>query len=313
MKKVPKHLKPLLNHKEKPIDWDKERIVSYSQFSVWKQCPHRWKLQNVDKHKSPPSIDLVFGNAIHQTLQHYLKILYDQSGAAADREDLISLFENSFRSEYKKSFEQNNKVHFSTPDQMNEYYEDGKEIIEFIRKKRNRYFTSRKHHLIGIEFPLSCTPHELYPNIKMKGFIDVIVYDEIMDNIIIYDIKTSKRGWRDQEKKDETKTSQIILYKEYFSKLFNWDVDKIKVEFFIVRRKIWEESEFNIPRVQEFSPASGPRKRLGAVNSFRKFIEDCFDAEGKPLVKNYLKQVSPYCNWCPFNNNSSLCDKNNSF
>ena len=43
--------------------------------------------------------------------------------------------------------------------------------------------------------------------------------------------------WKDQDKKDETKTSQILLYKSYFSKIFNWDVDQIEVEFFIVKEK----------------------------------------------------------------------------
>ena len=313
MKKLPKHLKPLLEHKKVEIDWSKEKIVSYSQYSTWKQCPHKWKLQSVDKHKNSVSIDLTFGTAMHTAIQHYLKVMYEQSGAAADKEDIIGLFENTFREEYKKGFEQNNKVHFSSADQMAEYFEDGRSIIEFFLKKRGNYFSTRKTHLIGIEFPLSFIPHENYPNIKFKGFIDFILYDENTDTIRIYDIKTSKRGWRDEDKRNETKTSQIILYKEYFSKLFNWDVDKIEVEFFIVKRKIWEESEYPISRIQSFSPASGPRKRSSAVESFRTFIEDCFTKDGKPQDKEFLKQIGNHCRWCQFNNNTSLCNKVNSF
>jgi hypothetical protein len=312
MKKIPKHLKPLLNHKETPIDWSKDRIVSYSQFSTWRQCPHKWKLQNVDKLKNPPSIELTFGKAMHTTIQHYLKIMYEQSGAAADKEDLIESFRNTLRTEYKLGVEQNKGNHFSSAEEMAEYFEDGIAILEFFKKKRSRYFSTRKVHLVGIEFPLSIAPHEKYPNVKLKGFIDFILYFENSDTLTIYDIKTSKRGWKDQDKKDETKTAQILLYKEYFSKIFNWDIDKINVEFFIVKRKVWEESEFPIPRIQEFIPTSGPRKRSATIENFRKFIEDCFDEEGKPLVKPYLKQVSSYCNWCQFNNNPSLCDKSNS-
>lgn len=311
MKKLPKHLKPLLEHKKVEIDWSKEKIVSYSQYSTWKQCPHKWKLQSVDKHKNSVSIDLTFGTAMHTAIQHYLKVMYEQSGAAADKEDIIGLFENTFREEYKKGFEQNNKVHFSSADQMAEYFEDGRSIIEFFLKKRGNYFSTRKTHLIGIEFPLSFIPHENYPNIKFKGFIDFILYDENTDTIRIYDIKTSKRGWRDEDKRNETKISQIILYKEYFSKLFNWDVDKIEIEFFIVKRKVWEESEYPVSRIQSFTPASGSRKRLVTLEGFRTFIEDCFDKEGKPLIKEHLKQVGPLCNWCQFNNNPSLCSKLN--
>jgi len=313
MKKLPKHLKPLLEHKETPIDWSTDKIVSYSQFSTWKQCPHKWKLQNVDKLKNPPSIELTFGKAMHTALQHYLKVMYEKSAAAADREGIINIFEDNFRKEYKESFEKNNNIHFSSAEEMAEYFEDGRSIIEFFLKKRGGYFSSRKTHLIGIEFPLSYTPHEEYPNVKLKGFIDFILYNENTDKIYIYDIKTSKRGWKDNDKKDETKTAQILLYKEYFSKIFNWDIDKIDVEFFIVKRKIWEDSEYPIPRIQSFAPASGPRKRSATIESFRTFIEDCFTKDGKPQAKEFLKQVGHYCKWCQFNNNPSLCNKINSF
>ena len=312
MKKVPKHLKPLLEHKAEEINWETDKIVSYSQFSTWKQCPHKWKLQNVDKLKNPPSIYLIFGTAIHTALQHYLKVMYEQSGAAADREDIIQLFEDNLREEYKKGFEQNKQIHFSNPEEMTEFFEDGKTILEYFKRKKGGYFSTRKTHLVGIEFPLSYAPHEGYPNVKFKGFIDLIFYNENSEKLYIYDIKTSTRGWKDKDKKDETKTSQILLYKSYFSKIFNWDIDKIEVEFFIVKRKIWEESDFPISRIQEFIPPSGTRKRLNATEAFRTFIEDCFNAEGKPQEKEFTKIVSPLCGWCQFNNKPSLCNKINS-
>jgi len=312
MKKVPKHLKPLLEHKAEDINWETDKIVSYSQFSTWKQCPHKWKLQNVDKLKTPPSIHLIFGTAIHTAIQHYLKVMYEQSGTAADREDIVQLFETTLREEYKKGFEQNKQNHFSNAEEMAEFFEDGKTILEYFKKKKGGYFSTRKTHLIGIEFPLSYAPHENYPNVKFKGFIDLIFYNENTEKLYIYDIKTSTRGWKDQDKKDETKTSQILLYKSYFSKIFNWDVDKIDVEFFIVKRKIWEDSDYPIPRIQEFIPPSGTRKRLNATEAFRTFIEDCFTTEGKPQEKEFIKNMSPLCKWCQFNDDSSLCNKINS-
>ena len=202
MKKVPKHLKPLLQHKAEEINWETDKIVSYSQFSTWKQCPHKWKLQNVDKLKNPPSIHLIFGTAIHTALQHYLKIMYEKSGAAADREDIVQLFEDTLRDEYKLGLEKNKQVHFSNPEEMNEFFEDGKTILEYFKKKKGGYFSTRKTHLIGIEFPLSYAPHEGYPNVKFKGFIDLIFYNENTETLCIYDIKTSTRGWKDKDKKD---------------------------------------------------------------------------------------------------------------
>ena len=309
MKKTPNNLKPLLKHKAEEINWETDKIVSFSQFSTWKQCPHKWKLQNVDKLKQSPNMHLVFGNAIHTVIQHYLKIMFDQSAAAADKEDLILLFETTLRNEYVKSVEQNKNIHFSNAEELAEFYEDGEAILTYFKKKRGIYFSKRNTYLVGIEFPLFLSPHEDYPNVKFKGFIDLIFYNENTESLYIYDIKTSTRGWKDKEKRDDTKTSQILLYKEYFSRLFNWDIDKIEVEFFIVKRKVWEDSDYPISRIQEFTPASGKIKRSKSIYEFRTFIEDCFDKNGKPLNKNFRKQISPLCNWCQFNDNPSLCDK----
>jgi hypothetical protein len=139
------------------------------------------------------------------------------------------------------------------------------------------------------------------------------MYHEGTNKFVIYDIKTSTRGWGDKEKKDEIKQFQILLYKSFFSEQFGVPEENIDVEFFIVKRKIWEDSEYPIPRIQSFIPASGSRKRSATIESFRTFIEDCFDKDGKPLVKEHMKQPGPLCNWCQFNNNPSLCNKINSF
>jgi hypothetical protein len=89
-------------------------------------------------------------------------------------------------------------------------------------------------------------------------------------------------------------------------------VDSIEVEFFVVKRKIWEESEYPIPRVQSFKPASGKNKRLQATERFREFIKDCFDEVGKPKIKSYLKNIGESsCKWCPHANNEMLCNKIN--
>ena len=39
------------------------------------------------------------------------------------------------------------------------------------------------------------------------------------------------------------------------------------------------------------------------------FINDCFDSNGKPLVKEHAKIVSKNCQYCPFNDKKELCNK----
>jgi hypothetical protein len=298
--KIKNYQKPEINHAF-------QRSVSYSQFSMWASCPHKWYLTYVEnKQPYQASIHTVFGTAFHETIQDYITVMYNESGASADRMDLVGLFQSKFSEVYAKEYKAAG-AHFTNAEEMGEFFEDAVAILNFIKKNRNKLFTIRKMRLLGIEIPLFLN---VANNVFLKGFIDFVLYDEDLDKIYIYDIKTSTRGWGDREKKDDSKIAQILLYKEYFSRQFGTDVEKIEVEYFIVKRKIWEQSEYPTPRTQSFKPASGKNKRKQAVDNFQAFIKDCFDEVGKPQAKSYLKNVGESsCKWCPYKDSPELCDK----
>ena len=295
------------NHTPPEINYSFQRSVSYSQYSIYANCPYQWYLSYVEnKNPYQATIHTVFGTAFHETLQKYINIMYNESGAAADRIDLEELFTERFRAIYSEEYEKT-KEHFTNAQEMREFFDDGVAILKWIKTRRNKLFTTRKIKLLGIELPLLVG---LNKNIYLKGYIDFILYDEELQKVYIYDIKTSTRGWSEREKKDDNKLAQILLYKEYFGRQFGFDVDRIEVEYFIVKRKIWEKSEFPIPRVQSFKPASGKTKRRQAVEKMENFIKDCFDEFGKPQIKSYLKQVGESsCKWCPYKDKPELCDK----
>ena len=295
------------NHTPPEINYSFQRSVSYSQFSIYNTCPHQWYLSYIEnKNPYQASIHTVFGTAFHETLQKYIDVMYNESGAAADRLDLEILFTERFREVYSAEYEKT-KEHFSNAQEMREFFDDGVAILKWIKARRNKLFTIRKVKLLGIEMPLLVG---LTKNVYLKGYIDFILYDEDLQKVYIYDIKTSTRGWGEREKKDDNKLAQILLYKEYFGRQFGFDVDRIEVEYFIVKRKIWEESEFPIPRVQSFKPASGKTKRKQAVENLNNFIKDCFDESGKPQIKSYLKNIGESsCKWCPYADKPDLCDK----
>jgi hypothetical protein len=298
--KIKNYQKPEINHAF-------QKSVSYSQFSMWASCPHKWYLTYVEnKQPYQASIHTVFGTAFHETIQEYITVMYNESGASADRMDLIGLFQTKFSEVYAKEYKAAGS-HFTNAEEMGNFFEDATAILNFIKKNRNKLFTIRKMRLLGIEIPLLLS---VANNVFLKGFIDFVLYDEELDKVYIYDIKTSTRGWGDREKKDDSKIAQILLYKEYFSKQFGFDVEKIEVEYFIVKRKIWEQSEYPTPRTQSFKPASGKNKRKQAVENFHSFIKDCFDEVGKPQLKSYLKNVGESsCKWCPYKDLPELCDK----
>jgi hypothetical protein len=100
------------------------------------------------------------------------------------------------------------------------------------------------------------------------------------------------------------------LYREFFARQYQIEAEKIEVEFFIVKRKLYENTQFNIPRIQTFKPVSGKTKTKRVMEGFKAFIEECYNDEGKIVNKTYLKKPGKFCSYCPFNNTEN-CDKKN--
>ena len=174
-------------------------------------------------------------------------------------------------------------------------------------KKKQKYFSKRGTYLVGTEVPLLTQPYDRFKNVIFKGFIDLITYNENTDKFYIYDIKTSTRGWYDKDKKDDIKKSQLLLYKQYFSKQFNVPIEKIEVEFFILKRKIPQNTDFPIYPIQEFKPSQGKTSVNKAVNSLEKFIEECFDGNGMKDKQHEVKPSEWSCKFCVFSGNKELC------
>jgi RecB family exonuclease len=299
-KKLPSILKEIKTKVLPEIDYATQKSISYSQMSMFNECPKKWSLQYREGHKQfTSSIHTVFGTALHEVLQHYLTVMYEQSGAAADRLNTAEMLEEKLRNEYKTQYKSNNNQHFVSPDELREFYEDGVEIIREIAKERSKHFSKKGWYLVGCEIPIILTPNSKLQNIMFKGFLDVVLYHEPTNTFKIIDIKTSRQGWSKKEKSNEQKQFQLIIYKKYYSELYNVPIENIDIEFMIVKRKIFESEQFVIKRVQWFKPASGKVKLNKVTKSIEEFIEQAFDHNGYKQVEHQPK-VNDNCKWCPF-------------
>lgn len=277
----------------------KNKHISYSSLSTYNKCPKKWELMYL-RNEIPftQNIYTCFGTAMHETLQTYLETLYyDKVKTANDININQLLYDNMIKS-YKSGKAINGHTHFSSAEQLQEFWLDGKHILEFIKKKRAAYFSTKTAKLAGIETLLY---QEIRPGVVFKGLVDLIFYHPNTDRWTVMDIKTSTRGWNDTYKKNPNLTAQVILYREFFAKQFGIDKDKIDVEFFIVKRRVPAEAEFASQqrRVQEFTPASGPRKTKQVIESMNKFISDVLDSDNNYIDKDY-PCASPLgkCNEC---------------
>lgn len=300
IKKIPSIIKEIKSFEPININYSFQKNISHSQFSLYKQCPQSWALRYRDGYKmDEQSIHFIFGTALHETLQHYLDVMYNFSIVKADEIDLNEHFKTGLMKEYQSAYKKNNNLHFSSADELREFYEDGISILDFFKKKRGNYFNKRGWYLVGCEVPITLTPNKRYPNVIYQGYLDVVLYNENTKSFKIIDIKTSTRGWNDKTKKDESKQFQLILYKKFFAEQFNIPIDKISIEFFIVKRKIWEQSDYPVSRIQTYVPASGKVKLNKVDKELNEFIEAAFTKEGYSN-KEHPYTINDNCKYCTF-------------
>ena len=109
--------------------------------------------------------------------------MYEKSGAAADREDILGTFKDKLREHYLDEYEKGKEKHFSSPGELSEFYEDGENILNYIKKHRGKYFSKRGWHLVGIETPILVAPNPRFSNILYMGYFDVLI--SIILNVLV--------------------------------------------------------------------------------------------------------------------------------
>ena len=281
--------------------------ISYSQYSMWAQCPHKWKTAYVDgKREFTESIHTLFGTSMHEVIQTFLTVMYNDTVKLAEQLPLEDMLLTRMKRNYKNAMEKNGGVEFCNQEEMIEFYGHGVQILDFIKKKRAQYFSKKGYELVGIEVPLN---YDLPNNIKFIGYIDIVIKDTVRDVIKIYDIKTSTMGWNKYMKADKLKSDQLLLYKQFYSKQFNHPLDRIEVEYFIVKRKLWENTDFPQKRVQKFIPANGKPSINQVTKRLSEFMTECFTPEGEYNIEHTYSKVASKknCKWCDFNQ-SEFCD-----
>lgn len=276
---------------------NEKKHVSFSQFSWWLRCPHKFYLDYVKGLKKfEDSINTCFGTAIHETLQNYVKVLYTESLEKADSINLNKFFKESFEKELKRT-----ELKY-TEDEYTEFMFDGEDILDAFSKTATRikHFPSDKYEFIDVELEVDMP---IKNNVNFVAYIDLVLKEKKTGDIKIFDFKTSSVGWR-TEKDDFSKISQLLLYKAFYSKKFNIPLSKIDIEFFILKRKLFEGVNYPQNRIQNFTPPHSSPIIADAIKDFIQFLDECFTSDGK-----YIEDISKFpknpgdrkkhCKYCP--------------
>ena len=200
--------------------------------------------------------------------------------------------------------EKNGGEVFCEQSDMEEFYKHGLLILDWFKKRRGNYFSKKGYELVGIEVPIN---YDLPNDVKFIGYIDVLLYNTVTQKYKIIDIKTSTMVGINI-RNDKNKTDQLLLYKQFYGAQHDIPLDKIDVEYFIVKRKLYEGLDFPQKRVQKFSPINGKPSINKVVNNLNQFLQESFIDGEYNTDHTYIQRPSKKnCKYCEFNQ-TEHCD-----
>ena len=272
--------------------------VSYSQYGMWTGCQQQFKLSYIDKlGESSANIHTIFGSAMHETIQHFLSVMYGVSKKQALLLDVEGMLKEKLVEHFTTEKAKMTEGTPCTQIELEEFFGDGRQILHYFKTKLDKLYTKSGFELVSIELPLNA---EVRPGVNFVGFIDIVLKEVSSGKIIIIDLKTSTRGWNQYQKADKVKTSQMLLYKKFYSEKYNVPLDKIEVEYQILKRKISDTTEFTIPRISKFVPANGKPSVNAAWKGFMEFVDSVYNEEGVVKQVDFPTNKSKSCDWCEF-------------
>ena len=272
--------------------------VSYSQYGMWTGCQQQFKLSYIDKlGESSANIHTIFGSAMHETIQHFLSVMYGVSKKQALLLDVEGMLKEKLVEHFTTEKAKMTEGTPCTQIELEEFFGDGKEILHYFKTKLDKLYTKSGFELVSIELPLNA---EVRPGVNFVGFIDIVLKEVSSGNIIIIDLKTSTRGWNQYQKSDKVKTSQMLLYKKFYSEKYGVPLDKIDVEYQILKRKVSENTEYPIPRISKFIPPNGKPSVNNAWKGFMEFVDAVYDEEGNVKPVDFPTNKGKSCDWCEF-------------
>jgi hypothetical protein len=275
---------------------------------MWAGCPHAWKLRYVDGHKfDDTSIHTIFGTSMHLVIQDWLDTLYNKSETLAKTVYLHDTFKDRLLERFKENTrldENGEKLFLCDKKTLMEFYEQGCQILTYIQNNYKKIFPTTNVKLFAIEYELNA---EIKTGVHYVGFIDIVTYNTVSNKYVLYDLKTSRMGWTQEQKSDPKKVGQLLLYKKFFAQQMQIDENNISVEFIILKRIVAENTQFHIPRVSKFEPPNKTPSLRKNWTRFQEFIDTAFDDEGNYITEQVAKPSKENCRWCIYRDQKDLC------
>lgn len=192
--------------------------ISFSELSVWVDCSWRHKLQHIDKVGTQEhSVYLDYGTSVHAAHENFIRTASMDSSIATDM--LRNLW----------------KEHSHDPKELDSWINQAEKSLNDVPSFYGKTFPNWEP--VAAEFPLfekiDDEPH------AFKGFIDAIITvpNKAGKKITwILDLKSTSWGWDRFKKSDKKLASQLVYYKNFWTKKTNTDPKAVKCGFVLLKR-----------------------------------------------------------------------------
>lgn len=165
---------------------------SFSRINSFKNCPYAWLQQYIMEENRENGYYGEYGSYLHEILEKYFK-------GELEIFDLVDYYEDNYDTNVTTYPPQ------KLLDLAERYHEEGRLFFE------NFEFDFEKYEILGVEQELDFYIGEF----KFTGFIDLLLKDKVMGDILILDYKTSdpyKGATSPAKKKIEEYSLQQYLY-----------------------------------------------------------------------------------------------------
>ena len=246
--------------------------TSFSALDTFRQCPQKYKFQQIDKIRAPKSKEVVFGNKIHKALQYFHSV----QPVSPTLDELQNYLKDNWDNEIFID-EQEDMIFFS-------------EAIKILRNYYNHYLEIKdKFTVLDTETRFEVLLEEPSKKCLLRGIIDRIdktnpPAGEAGDGIEIIDYKTTKRLASQQ---DIDSNLQLSLY--CLGLINRWPqfaekgLETIKLSFYYLKH-------------QEIISTKRTKEQLENVKKqIWERLAEIEKSDFKPIP-------SALCNWCGYKN-----------
>lgn len=237
--------------------------TSFSALDTFKQCPLRYKFQQIDKIRVPKSKEMVFGNKIHKALQFF----HSKEPVSPTLDELLNFLKEIWESEVFID-DQEDVIFFG-------------EAIKILKNYYNYYQKIKeKPAILNTETRFEVLLENKDKKCLLVGFIDRV--DKTKNGIEVIDYKTAKRLPSQQ---DIDNNLQLSLY--CLGLLGHWPqfaeqgLENIKLTFYFLKH-------------QESMSTSRTKEQLDSIK------EQVWQRLAEIEKSDFSPTPSALCDWCGY-------------